>query len=112
MSTAEYKRENYDQIAFWLPKGMKAKYKQVAEDFGISLRELIQNSVDAFIADKSLQDLPTRIVKPAPQEKLSAEQRQLVDEFNKLPPDVQKSIAKMIRVINAELERDKIIAGK
>lgn len=35
----------------------------------------------------------------------------MLDEFNKLPPDVQKSIAKMIRAINAELERDKIVDG-
>ena len=115
MSISEKRRmELYDRLGIWLEKGKREEYKQAAEDFGISLRELVQTSVETFIAERSLQDLP---VKPAPVSKpesqeLSAEERRLLDEFNKLPPDVQKSIAKMIRTINAELERDKIIAGK
>lgn len=109
---AEYKKANYDKIFFLVKKGKREEYKQAAEDFGLGQAEMIRLAVDTFIAEKSLQDLPTRIVKPAPQEKISDEERRLLDEFNKLPTDVQKSIAKMIRTINAELDRDKIIAGK
>lgn len=112
----EYKKLNYDQVSIRVKKGKREEYQQAAEDFGLGYAEMIRLAVDTFIAEKSLQDLPARIVKPAPiskpeSPKLSVEERRLLDEFNKLPPDVQKSIAKMIRAINTEFERDKIIAG-
>ena len=108
------RKERYDNILIRVKKGKREEYQQAAQDFGIGFWELIQTAVETYIADRSLHDLP---VKPAPiskpeSPKLSAEERRLLDEFNKLPPDVQKSIAKMIRTINAELDRDKIIAGK
>ena len=109
-----YKKTHYDQVAFRVKKGKREEYKSAAQDFGVSLSELLKTAVETYIADRSLHDLPVKpapIFKPESQE-LSAEERRLLDEFNKLSPDVQKSIAKMIRVINAEFERDKIIAGK
>ena len=114
MSTAEYQKAAYDRIGLVVKKGKREEYQQAAQDFGLTLSELLKISIETYIADRSLQDLP---VKPAPiskpeSPKLSAEERRLLDEFNKLPPDVQKSIAKMIRTINAELDRDKIITGK
>ena len=110
----EYKKLNYDKIFFLARKGKRAEYQQAAKDFGISQSEMIRLAVETYILDRSLHDLPVKpvpISKPESQE-LSAEERRLLDEFNKLPPNIQKSIAKMIRAINAELERDKIIAGK
>lgn len=104
MSTPEYKKANYDSVYLMLQKGKRDEYKQAAEDFGISLRELVQTSVESFIAEKSYRDFES--LKPAPPaEKLSTEQKQLLAEFDKLPPDVQKSIVKMIRAINAEFDR-------
>ena len=109
----EYKKANYDQFIFRAKKGKKEEYRQAAEDFGLGLTEMFRLAVETFIAERSLYDLP---VKPAPktppEEKLSSEERKLLDEFSKLPPDVQKSIAKMIRAINTELESNKIRAGE
>ena len=54
------------------------------------------------------------VVKPAPPptEKLTAEEKTLLDEFNKLPADVRKAFLKTFKAINAELDRDKIRADE
>ena len=105
LAVQKYRAKTYDTIGFDVPKGKREEFKMRASKLGLSLAKFLFLAAEAYGGDF----LP---VNPAPIEKISAEERRLLDEFNKLPPDVQKSIAKMIRAINAELERDKIIAGK
>ena len=103
MSTPEYKREKYDSISFFAPKGTRNTYKQAAEDFGLPLTTMIKSAVDTFIAERSLQNLP---VKPAPlksrqaAESLSPEERRLVEEFRRLPVDVQEGFMRTFKAIN------------
>lgn len=98
-----YKKANYDHIAFHVKKGKREEYKQAADDFGISLRELFQTSVEEFIAERSLQSLPVKpaSITPPPAEKLTSQEKTLLAEFNQLPADVQKSLLKLAKSINA-----------
>ena len=105
MSTAEYRKEKYDNVSFKIPKGKREEYKQAADDFGIAQSEMFRLAVDTFIAEKSLQDLPVRAVMLArqpvkPENQLSAEERKLIDEFNQLPTDAQKYLLKFVKAVN------------
>lgn len=112
MSDAEYKKSRYDRVAFLSPKGKGAEYKQAANDFGLGLSEMIRLAVETYIADRSLHDLPVKPVKPAPMakeppaEKLTSQEKTLLDEFNRLPVDVQKAFLKTFKAINAAQDAD------
>ena len=109
MALAKFKQEKRDTLTIDLPKGSKDGYKKSAAGFGISLTKLIQAGIEEYIQNHG-GEVPT--VTQQSEQKLSPEQRRLVEEFNRLPPDVQKSIIKMIQAINAELESNKIRTGK
>lgn len=105
---AEYKKANYDQVSIRVKKGKRLEYQQAAADFGLGYAEMIRLAVETFIAERSLQDLP---VKPAsmtkqPTEKLTSQERTLLDEFNRLPVDVQKAFLKTFKAINAAQDAD------
>lgn len=104
MSTAEYRKEKYDNVSFKIPKGKREEYKQAADDFGIAQSEMFRLAVDTFIAEKSLQDLPVRAVmlarQPEKPETLSADERRLLDDINQLPSDTRKALVKLVKSIN------------
>lgn len=109
MSTAEYKREKFDRLNIYVPKGNGAKYQQAAKDFGISQSEMIRLAVETYIADRSLHDLPVKpapMAKEPPAEKLTSQEKTLLDEFNRLPVDVQKAFLKTFKAINAAQDAD------
>ena len=110
MALAKFKQEKRDTLTIDLPKGSKDGYKKSAAGFGISLTKLIQAGIEEYIQNHG-GEVPNVITRQ-PEQKLSPEQRRLVEEFNRLPPDVQKSIIKMIQAINAELESNKIRTDK
>lgn len=99
----EYKKANYDQVSIRVKKGKREEYQQAAENFGLGYAEMIRLAVETFIAERSLQDLP---VKPASMnkqptaEKLTSSERTLLDEFNQLPTDAQKSLIRFLRSVN------------
>lgn len=111
----EYKRLNYDTILFRVKKGKREEYQQAAKDFGLGQAEMFRQAIEQFIAERSLQDFslvkPAQIYRQPPIEKISAEERRLLDEFDKLPPDIQKSVIKMIQSI-PNSTADKIFAGR
>lgn len=45
-----YKVENYDQMLVRVKKGKRREYQKAAADLGMSCRELVQRSVEEFIA--------------------------------------------------------------
>lgn len=94
LAVTKYRQEKRDQLAVDVPKGKRDAYKAIAAELGLSLSMLIQNSVEAF-AGNHVSELP------APQDKLTAEQRRLLDEFGKLPVDVQNQLIKLVKTINA-----------
>ena len=109
MSTAEYKKGKYDRLNIYIPKGDGEEYKQAANDFGLGLSEMIRLAVETYIADRSLHDLsvkPAPMAKESPSEKLSTQEKTLLDEFNRLPVDVQKAFLKTFKAINAAQDAD------
>ena len=109
MSTAEYQKATYDRIGLVVKKGKREEYQQAAQDFGLTLSELLKISIETYIADRSLHDLPVKpapMAKEPPSEKLSTQEKTLLDEFNRLPVDVQKAFLKTFKAINAAQDAD------
>lgn len=96
VSITKYRQEKRDQLAVDVPKGKRDKYKAKAAQLGLSLSMLIQNSVEAY-GEKGGEV----IASTTRAEKLTADQRRLLDEFGKMPVEVQKQTLKLIREINA-----------
>ena len=42
----QYKRDHYDRVLIWLPKGMKEKWTALAKAEGITLTEYIKRKVE------------------------------------------------------------------
>ena len=79
LAVEKYRREKRDQLAVDVPKGKRDAYKMIAAEKGLSLSQLIQNSVESF-AGLHVGELP--------------------EEFNQLPVDAQKHLMKFLKSIN------------
>lgn len=53
-ATQKYQRENLEQVRFWVRKGEKDRYKQIAEKANMSLAELLRNAIEEYTANHSL----------------------------------------------------------
>ncbi|MBR4152752.1 MAG: hypothetical protein IKT98_07305 [Selenomonadaceae bacterium] len=104
MSTAEYKKATYDRIGLVVRKGKRKEYQQAADDFGLSLSELIKIAIEKFIAEQSYESFTSQTIKtpftPKSEQKLTEEQKRLVEEFSNLPVDTQKAFMKVFTSIN------------
>ena len=96
LAVEKYRREKRDQLAVDVPKGKRDAYKMIAAEKGLSLSQLIQNSVESF-AGLHVGELPATSPKP---ESISAADKRLVEEFNQLPVDAQKHLMKFLKSIN------------
>lgn len=108
MSDYEYKKANYDNILFRVKKGKADDYRQAAQDLGIGFWELIQSGVEEFIQNHAGGDFlpvkPAPMNKEQPAEKLSAQEKTLLAEFNRLPVDAQKALLKFLKTLNERQE--------
>lgn len=92
----DYKNLNYDRLAIWVKKGSRDNYKKSAAELGISLAALVQSGVEEYISNHAGE-----VMTPQPKlEPLSAADKQLIDEFARLPADVQKCFLKTFKAIN------------
>ena len=98
MAKEKYRSEKRDQMTIEVPKGKRNAYKAIAAELGISLSMLIQNGVES-LAGRCMGEDFTAAIKPEA-EKLTTEQKRLVEEFNQLPVDAQKYLIKFVRAIN------------
>lgn len=96
MATAEkrlanhkYRRENRDRLTIDVPKGKREVYKQLATEMKISVTQLIQYGVE----------LLTQSRKKNQGDKLSAEQRQLIEMVSKLNPKACKYLIKFLETL-------------
>lgn len=48
----DYNRQNYDQVALMIPKGMKEIWKNQAKEEHLSLNALIQKAVNEYLQKK------------------------------------------------------------
>ena len=107
LAAAKYRQENCDQLAVDIPKGKKALYKQAAAEMGLSLTALIQNGVEGFVNERCEGFFQRENFSPITQnvastEKLSANEKRLVEEFNQLPVETQKALLKLVKTINEQ----------
>ena len=104
LAKAKYQQEKRTLIATEVSKEKGEFYRTTATEFGISLSKLVQNGVEEFIQNHAGQNLS--LVAQNSEPKLSAADKKLVEEFNQLPVDTQKVIAKLIATINATKRAD------
>ena len=109
----EYKKNNYDSILFRVKKGKKAEYQQAASELGLGKMELMRVAVEEYIAhrrdeksvgsrDADLSPVDTNnapITCKQPEQNLSTEQKQIIEEFNKLPVETQKAFLKLLEPV-------------
>ena len=104
LAKAKYQQEKRTLIATEVSKEKGEFYRTTATEFGISLSKLVQNGVEEFIQNHAGENLS--LVAQNLEPKLSAADKKLVEEFNQLPVDTQKVIAKLIATINATKRAD------
>lgn len=95
LAVQKYRAKTYDTIGFDVPKGKRDEYKEKASKLGLSLAKFLFLSAESYGEEFT----------PAPRvesEKLTAEQRRLLDEFGKLPVDAQKYFMKAFKAINEQ----------
>ncbi len=95
ISVKIYQQEKCDRITADIPKGKRDEYKAKAANLGLSLSMLIQRGVESY-GNLSEQNSP---------DKLTTEQKIFVDEFSKLPADIQKHFLKVFKAINVHLPK-------
>ena len=94
ISIKKYQQEKRDRLTVDVPKGKRDEYKAKAGQLGLSLSMLIQNGVEAYGENSG------EVITPTQGEKLTSDQKRLLDEFGKMPVEVQKQTLKLIREIN------------
>ena len=98
LAKEKYRQEKRDLLAVEIPKGKRDEYKAKAAELGLSLSMLIQHSVESY-GESSAGNVPAS-------SELTTEQKIFVDEFSKLPADVQKNFLKVFKAINASQTGD------
>lgn len=95
LAKAKYQHEKRSIVAAEVSKEKGAEYRAKAAELGMSLSLLIQRGVESY------GTVGGEVSVPRADEKLSAEQRRLLDEFGKLPADAQKHFMKAFSAINS-----------
>ena len=98
LAQQKYDQKSYDQILIKVKKGKREEYRQSAESIGLGQMEMIRLAIEEYIKNHTGEDF-TAAIKPEA-EKLTTEQKRLVEEFNQLPADAQKYFLKAFRAIN------------
>lgn len=53
-ATQKYQKENLEQVRFWVKKGEKERYKQIAKSAGYSLAELMKQAIKEYTENHGL----------------------------------------------------------
>lgn len=91
--TPKNREEVCERISLDVPLGKRAVYKEAAKQFKVSLVNLIQISVEEFIANHSGEDIKDKLVQ---HERLTPRDKLLFDRFKELPPYAQRSVVKFV----------------
>ena len=106
LSIAKYQQEKCDRITMDVPKGKRDAYKQIAAELNISLSQLVQNGVEGYARNYEGGEIVIPATAEVATERISAEERRLVEEFGKLPADARKLLLKFITSINEQSTTD------
>lgn len=102
ISIAKYQQEKCDRITMDIPKGKRDAYKQIAAEMGLSLSMLVQNGVEGYARNYEGVVIPATANVAA--EKISADERRLLDAAAKFPTDTRKLFLKLVEDLAAKLE--------
>ena len=98
LANANYRAKAYDVISTSVKKGKRDEYNAAAKELKISLAQLIQNGVEEYIARHIGENFTPDTLNA--EQKLTTEQKRLVEEFSQLPVDAQKGFMKVFKSIN------------
>ena len=104
LAKAKYQHEKRTLIATDVSKEKGEFYRATAMELGISLSKLVQISVEEFIQNHAGENFS--LVAQNQEQKLSAADKKLIEEFNQLPADTQKALIKLIQSINQNAKQD------
>lgn len=99
----EYKDSNYDRLAILVRKGKRDEYKAAASDLGLGYAEMIRSAVEEYIQRHRGEVVIPATAKVAA-EKISADERRLLDAAAKFPQDTRKLFLKLVEDLAAKLE--------
>ena len=94
----EYKDNHYDRLAVWIPKGRRDEFKAKAAELGISLAQLIQRAVESYGGELN-HTQTAQIVDASP--RLTGDEKKLIDAFNNLSPEAQKTLLKFLDALQS-----------
>lgn len=97
LAVRKYRDKTYDTIGFDVPKGKREEYKNKAINLGLSLAKFLFLAAESYKPNPDAKSIP---LKKEKSESLSADDRQLIEEFHRLPIDAQKYFLKAFKAIN------------
>ena len=106
LATQKYRAKTYDTIGFDVPKGKREEFKTIAAERGLSLARFLLLAAESYAGLQSVESFKPASMTKQPTEKLTSQERTLLDEFNRLPVDVQKAFLKTFKAINAAQDAD------
>lgn len=107
IANKKYRAKAYDTIGFDVPKGKREEFKAIAAERGLSLARFLLLAAESYAGLQSVESFkPASMTKEPTAEKLTSAERTLLDEFNRLPVDVQKAFLKTFKAINAAQDAD------
>ena len=100
LAKAKYQQASRTLIAADVSKVKGDLYRQSAKELNLSLSMLIQNGIDEYLQNhfgEEFVPLPTT----TPENKLSADDRRLLDSAGKLTPEARKQLVKFLEILTA-----------
>ena len=93
----KYLREKVNVINLVVEKGRHVIYKQAAERMAVSVSKLFRLAVDEYLRNHMSGELG---IEEEEMKELTEREEEMLEEFGKLPPGVQRSVTAMIRSFN------------
>ena len=104
LAKAKYQHEKRTLIATDVSKEKGEFYRATAMELGISLSKLVQIGVEEFIQNHAGENFS--VTTQSQEQRLSAADKKLIEEFNRLPAETQKALIKLIQSINQNAKQD------
>ncbi|MBR1645980.1 MAG: GIY-YIG nuclease family protein [Selenomonadaceae bacterium] len=97
-ANANYRAKAYDRISIDVKKGKRDAYNAAAKNLDLSLSMLIQLGTEEYIRNHAGENLsvPADTSKTAPEKKLTAAERRLVETFARLPEKTRAKFAGLL----------------
>lgn len=101
LATKKYRAKTYDTIGFDVPKGKRDAYKRIAAEMGMSLAAFLTKAADSYAVNYAAagEKIPPSV--PTSENKLSADDRRLIDSAGKLTPDARRALVKFLEILTA-----------